>query len=266
MLHVFALDRVEPLVSQRRHQVHAEDHLLRRNPARFLPIRPRVAVHESRPKRFKCRHLPFWALVSSGGGRISCWVPLPAPYRRPSDHPCRDLRPRLDARPGTGEPAAGAPALRRGARLDGVEYVDRGVSGAKDRRPALDRSGTGRAAPAVRCAGVLAAGSARSEPEAPDHAARGAAGARRGVRQSGRRASTPRRRPASCRCTSSARSRSSSGNGFENGCWRACSEPERREETRPTKESSGGDRRPWRFGESGGESVGGVEEYDGSVD
>ena len=48
MLHVLAFDRVEPLVTQRRHEVHAEDHLLRRNPARFLPIRPRVAVEESR--------------------------------------------------------------------------------------------------------------------------------------------------------------------------------------------------------------------------
>ena len=47
-LHVFALDRVESLVTERRHQVHAEDHLLRRDPARLLPIRPRVAVEESR--------------------------------------------------------------------------------------------------------------------------------------------------------------------------------------------------------------------------
>ena len=48
MLHVLALNRVELLVTQRRHEVHAEDHFLRRNPARLLPIRPRVVVEESR--------------------------------------------------------------------------------------------------------------------------------------------------------------------------------------------------------------------------
>ena len=34
---------------------------------------------------------------------------------------------------------AGTPALRRGAGWTAMEYVDRGVSGAKDRRPALDQ-------------------------------------------------------------------------------------------------------------------------------
>jgi DNA invertase Pin-like site-specific DNA recombinase len=37
-----------------------------------------------------------------------------------------------------------------------VEYVDRGVSGAKDRRPALDPAIDRRPPPPIRCPGVLA--------------------------------------------------------------------------------------------------------------
>ena len=39
--------------------------------------------------------------------------------RRGGSHEGRHLRPRLDGRPGAGEPAAGAAAVRRGPRLDG---------------------------------------------------------------------------------------------------------------------------------------------------
>ena len=58
--------------------------------------------------------------------------------RRAVPHEGRPLCARLYARSGTRESATGAPAVCRGPRLDGSEYVDHGISGAKDRRPALD--------------------------------------------------------------------------------------------------------------------------------
>lgn len=61
------------------------------------------------------------------------------PWHWRGNHEGRDLRPRLDVRPGTREPASGSPALRVSSELAAEEYVDRGVSGAKDRRPALDQ-------------------------------------------------------------------------------------------------------------------------------
>ncbi len=109
-----------------------------------------------------------------------------------------------------------------------VEYVDRGVSGAKDRRPALDRLLTDARRRRFDVLVVLAARSPRPQPPAPDHAARGAPGARRRVRHRSTRASTPRRRPASSRCTSSGRSRSSSARASRNASRRACSAPGRR--------------------------------------
>ena len=63
------------------------------------------------------------------------------------------------------EPENQLQELRRyvGARgWTAVEYVDRGVSGAKDRRPALDQLLADGQAAAVRCAGLLAARSARA--------------------------------------------------------------------------------------------------------
>ena len=84
-----------------------------------------------------------------------------------------------------------------------MEYVDHGVSGSKDRRPALDRLVKDATAPKFDVLVTLEARSPGTQPEAPDHAARGPAGARRGVRLASARASTPRRRPGSCRCTSS---------------------------------------------------------------
>ena len=51
----------------------------------------------------------------------------------------RHLCARVDGRPGAGEPAPGAPAYIAARGWSAVEYVDRGVSGAKDRRPALDQ-------------------------------------------------------------------------------------------------------------------------------
>jgi DNA invertase Pin-like site-specific DNA recombinase len=51
----------------------------------------------------------------------------------------RDLPPRQHAGSGTQKSAPGAAPVRRSAGWAAVEYVDRGVSGAKDRRPALDR-------------------------------------------------------------------------------------------------------------------------------
>ena len=42
-------------------------------------------------------------------------------------------------RPGLREPAARAPPLLRARGWTATEYVDTGVSGAKDRRPALDQ-------------------------------------------------------------------------------------------------------------------------------
>ena len=56
-LHVLALDRVQLLVTQRGHQMHAQDHFLRRDPARLLPIRSRVAVDETRRELSQCRYL-----------------------------------------------------------------------------------------------------------------------------------------------------------------------------------------------------------------
>ena len=106
------------------------------------------------------------------------------------------------------EPENQLAELRRYAEARGwtmQEYVDRGVSGAKDRRPALDTL-VRMPPPPVRRGRVLAAGSSRPEPQTPHDAARGPAGARRRVRQPRRRASTPPRRPASCRCTSWPRS------------------------------------------------------------
>ena len=50
-----------------------------------------------------------------------------------------DLREGQHARSGTGEPAAGAAALRGSRQWTALEYVDRGVSGSLDRRPALDQ-------------------------------------------------------------------------------------------------------------------------------
>jgi len=47
-LYVFALDRVEPLPTERRNQVEPEDRVLRCDPAQLQPIRPGVAVDESR--------------------------------------------------------------------------------------------------------------------------------------------------------------------------------------------------------------------------
>ncbi len=60
-----------------------------------------------------------------------------------------------------------------------VEYVDHGVSGAKDRRPALDQLVKDARRRKFDVLVTLEARSARAQPEAPDHAARGPAGARR---------------------------------------------------------------------------------------
>ena len=51
----------------------------------------------------------------------------------------RHLRSRQHLRARAREPASGTPAICRGAGLDAAEYIDKGVSGAKDRRPSLDR-------------------------------------------------------------------------------------------------------------------------------
>jgi hypothetical protein len=67
-----------------------------------------------------------------------------------------------------------------------VEYVDRRVSGTKD-RPRSRYADSRRQAAAVRCRRVLATRSARSQPEALDHTAGGFAGARGRVRQLGGR-------------------------------------------------------------------------------
>ena len=56
-LHVFGHDRVEPLRAELRNQMRREDRLLADDPARLLPIRARVAVHESRRECFECGHL-----------------------------------------------------------------------------------------------------------------------------------------------------------------------------------------------------------------
>ena len=63
--------------------------------------------------------------------------------------------------------------LRRYADARGwtaTEFVDQGVSGAKDRRPALDEMLKAAAPETVRCRRVLAAGPTRAEPAAPDTA------------------------------------------------------------------------------------------------
>ena len=110
----------------------------------------------------------------------------------------------------------------------GVEYVTVGSVGREGPAAGPRCSAQGRQAPAVRCAGVLAAGSARAQPAALDDAARRAAGARRGVRQPGRGDRLHDARRASCSCTSWRHSPSSSGNASENGSWRAYSGPGRK--------------------------------------
>ena len=100
--------------------------------------------------------------------------------------------------------------VRRGPRLDG-RRVRRPRRERREGPPAgAGPPDRGREATTVRRARVLAPRSPRPEPQAPDHAARGAF--RRSASRScpWPRASTRRRRSASCRCTSSARSRSSS--------------------------------------------------------
>ena len=62
------------------------------------------------------------------------------------------------------EPENQLAELRRyiGARgWTAVDYVDRGVSGAKERRPALDQLLADAKRRKIRCAGLLAPGSAR---------------------------------------------------------------------------------------------------------
>jgi DNA invertase Pin-like site-specific DNA recombinase len=68
------------------------------------------------------------------------------------------------------EPENQLQELRRyveGTRLDG-RRVDRGVSGAKDRRPALAALITDARRRWFRRTGLLALGSARAEPQTPD--------------------------------------------------------------------------------------------------
>ena len=119
------------------------------------------------------------------------------------------------------EPENQLQELRRYVEARGwtaVEYIDAGVSGAKERRPALDQllaDAKRRRFDVLVC---LAARSAWAQSEAPDHAARRAAGARRSRSSRWPKGSTRRRRPASCRCTSSARSPSSSGHGSSSAC------------------------------------------------
>ena len=100
----------------------------------------------------------------------------------------RPLRAAIYARVSTTEQTAENQLIELRRYVDGpragpaVEYVDHGVSGAKDRRPALDRLVTDARRRRFDVAGDLAARSPGSQPEAPDHVARGPAGARRGVR------------------------------------------------------------------------------------
>ena len=110
-----------------------------------------------------------------------------------------DLRPRH--RPFDQEPEnqlAGTSALRRSARdWTAVEVRrSRACRARSDRRPALDQLRGRCPAPTVRRAGLLAARSPRAQPEAPDHAARRAPGARGRRSSAWPKASTPRRRPA----------------------------------------------------------------------
>ena len=94
------------------------------------------------------------------------------------------------------EPENQLQELRRYAEARGwttSEYIDKGVSGAKDRRPVSRPPGCGCEAAAIRRPGRLAAGSSRAQSEAPRDAAGRRAGRRHRVRVSWAKASTARR-------------------------------------------------------------------------
>ena len=120
---------------------------------------------------------------------------------------------------GTGEPARRAPTVRRRTGLDrGRVRRSRRVweSGPST---SLGCRSHGCEAAAVRCPGVLAAGSPGPQPQAPGHPARRAPGLGRGVRQLAGRHRRHHPGRASCKCISSPRSPSSSGRASRSG-WR----------------------------------------------
>ena len=88
------------------------------------------------------------------------------------------------------EPENQLQELRRYAEARGLDggRVRRSWRERREGSSARARSAAGRCqAPAVRCPGVLAARSTRTQPQASDHVARRLAGARRGVREPRRR-------------------------------------------------------------------------------
>jgi hypothetical protein len=64
-----------------------------------------------------------------------------------------------------------------------VEYIDRGISGAKEARPGLNQLLSDAKKRKVRYRDLLATGPVRAEPPAPDLDARRTGGARCGFRQ-----------------------------------------------------------------------------------
>ena len=80
-LHVLALDRVQLLVTQRGHQMHAQDHFLGRDAAWLLAIRSRVAVHETRRELSQCRNV-FLFLDELGMRELV--IPMSLPLFSPS--------------------------------------------------------------------------------------------------------------------------------------------------------------------------------------
>ena len=92
LLDVLVRDRVQPLVPSNGTRCTLQDGLLRGDPARLLPIRPRVAVEEPRRELFKCGHLllglrqavlqqvPLTVLAPSLRGRLGArWSIADAP-------------------------------------------------------------------------------------------------------------------------------------------------------------------------------------------
>ena len=109
-----------------------------------------------------------------------------------------------------------------------VEYIDHGVSGAKERRPALDRliaDARRRRLDVVVCWRLDRLGRNLK------HLVHCSRSSRRSASRSSRspKASMRRHRPASCSSTSSPPSPSSSASASASGCWQACNAPGARE-------------------------------------
>ena len=133
--------------------------------------------------------------------------------------------------------------MRRHEAGPSTEYVDRGVSGTKDRRPVPRRAGEGCEASAIRRPGGLAAGPSRAQSEAPRDAAGGRAGRRHRVRVAGRghrlhdrrRSTTAPRSCGSGRVRAGANRRAGSGWPRPSSClWEAPGPSRRQSGDRPT--------------------------------